>query len=86
MNSLGIDLSGLSGIFAITDRQVIYYFFKAFSVVFALIFVLFVVILRRQSIELTETVSTESNAVIRLFSMLQLILSILLFLFAVFLL
>ena len=75
------DISQIS----ISDRDIIFFFFKAFSVVFAFIFLLYSIILVRQTQVLKDTLSTENNGIIMLISQVQLLLSVLVLLYALFL-
>lgn len=75
------DISQIS----ISDRDIIFFFFKAFSVVFAFIFLIYSIILVRQTQVLKDTLSTENNGIIMLISQVQLLLSVLVLLYALFL-
>ena len=75
------DISQIS----ISDRDIIFFFFKAFSVVFAFIFLIYSIILARQTQVLKDTLSTENNGIIMLISQVQLLLSVLVLLYALFL-
>lgn len=72
--------------FPISDTEIIFFFFKAFSVVFTFLFLLYSIILARQTSILRDTLSTPNNGVIVLISQVQLIISVVLLLYALFLL
>lgn len=70
---------------SITDADIAFFFFKAFSIVFALLFFIYSVILARQTGVLKDTLSTENNGIIMVVSQVQLIASVLILLYALFL-
>lgn len=73
------------GLFSLTDTQLINFFFKAFSIVFALLYLIFAVILVRQTRILRDTLMTRNNTTYTAVSNVQLVVAIVLFLFALFL-
>lgn len=73
-------------LFRLTDRELINFFFKAFAIVFSMLYLIYTIILSRQTSVLTDTLSTRENGSIRAISNVQLIASIFIFLFSLFLL
>ena len=82
INTINFDLTQ----FPINDLEIIFFFFKAFSVVFTFLFLLYSIILARQTAVLRDTLSTPNNGVIVFISQVQLIISVVLLLYALFLL
>jgi hypothetical protein len=72
------------GLFRLTDRDLIAFFVKAFGVVFSLLFVIYAVILSRQTATLNETLETRFRGFFSLISNVQLVVSIALLLLALF--
>lgn len=80
-NLFNFDISQI----AISDTDIIFFFFKAFAVVFAFLFFIYAVILARQTDVLKDTLSTSNNAIIVLISQVQLLVSVFILLYALFL-
>lgn len=74
----------LSRIF-ISDAEIIFFFFKAFGVVFAFLFFVYSIILARQTDVLKDTLSTSNDGIIVLISQVQLLVSVFILLYALFL-
>lgn len=75
----------LNNLGQLTDRDFIFFFMKSFSVVFSLFFVIYSVILVRQTTILNETLTTRRTGFFILISQVQLLLSIFILLLALFL-
>ena len=71
-------------LFTITDAEFITFFFKAFAIVFSILFVVYTIIMSRQTKVLTTTLETQSNSFIVLISNVQLVVSIFILLLAIF--
>ena len=71
-------------LFTISDAEFITFFFKAFAVVFSILFVVYAIIMTRQTKVLTTTLETQSNSFIVLISNVQLVVSIFILLLAIF--
>lgn len=69
----------------LSDKDFIFFFLKSFSVVFALFFVIYSIVLVRQTTTLTETLTTRRTGFFILISQVQLLLSIFILLLALFL-
>lgn len=69
----------------LTDKDFIFFFLKSFSVVFALFFVIYSIILVRQTTILNETLTTRRTGFFIFISQVQLLLSIFVLLLALFL-
>ena len=69
----------------LSDTDFIFFFTKSFSVAFSLFFVIYSIILVRQTIVLNETLTTHRTGFFILISQVQLLLSIFVLLLALFL-
>jgi hypothetical protein len=66
-----------------TDADIIQFMLKAFAIVFALLFVLYAFVIYRKTAELLRSFETPNNAKIRAVSFFQLVLSIIVCLYAI---
>ena len=71
--------------FSFSDGDLISFFFKIFSVTFSLFFVLYGIVLVRQTSILNKTLTTNSQGVVSTISTVLLLLGIFVFLVAIFL-
>lgn len=67
-----------------TDENIIRFFFKAFSIVFSLMYLLYAIVIYKQTQVMTKTIETRSNGIILSISLIQLLLGIVLLIFAIF--
>ncbi|MCX7996170.1 MAG: hypothetical protein N2691_00215 [Patescibacteria group bacterium] len=70
----------------LSDIEIIYFFFKAFSVVFSLLFLVYAVIMVRQTAVLRDTLSTSNDGLFAFLSNVQLIVAVILILYSLILL
>lgn len=67
-----------------TDENIVRFFFKAFSIVFSLMYLLYAIVIYKQTQVMIRTVETKSNGIILSLSLVQLFLGIVLLIFAFF--
>jgi hypothetical protein len=75
----------LNNLGALSDRDFIFLFTKSFAVVFSLFFVIYSIVLVRQTTTLNETLTTRRTGFFIMISQVQLLLSIFVLLLALFL-
>ncbi|OGK27545.1 hypothetical protein A3C28_05935 [Candidatus Roizmanbacteria bacterium RIFCSPHIGHO2_02_FULL_39_9] len=65
-----------------TDLNILNFFFKAFAVVFSLMYVIYSVVILKQTQIMIKTIESDSSSFILLISIIQLFVAILLLLFS----
>lgn len=78
-----LDLTNPTSFF--TGHSIGFFFIKSFSIVFSLLFTVYAVVTFKQVQDITKAVLNERNRFIMLYSWIQIIIGIALFLYAVFL-
>lgn len=78
-----MDISQINNLF--NDAGIILFFYKAFAIIFSLIYFLYAIIVRKQTSIMNNTVKENSGSIILFISSVQLLLSIILIALSIFL-